>query len=139
MDEQKVTSFFRFEDLRVYHKSLEYYNYLVNQVKWSEEFAQKSVLMPLLDCAAKVSINIAEGSSNHKAQFIEYLKLAKSAVRQCVVLTELAHQNTFFSDLQYEESRNMLMEITKMIGAMIVSLQKNNKEDKELKDNSFSI
>ena len=105
MEEQKNTSFFRFEDLRVYSKSLEYYEWLLEQVKNADEFAKKTILMPLLDAAAKVSVNIAEGSSNQKRQFVEYLKFAKSNVRQCVVFTTIAFQNGFFTEAQCEQSR----------------------------------
>ncbi|MBR1627433.1 MAG: four helix bundle protein, partial [Bacteroidales bacterium] len=80
MEEQKVTSFFRFEDLRVYDKSLEYYNWLTIQAKQADDFAKRALFMPLMDAAAKISINIAEGTSYHKSQFVNFLKDAKTAV-----------------------------------------------------------
>lgn len=76
--EEKLTSFFRFEDLRVYDKSLDYYTWLTAQVKNADEFSRKSILMPFLDTAARISMNIADGSSNHKSEFVDYLKYAKS-------------------------------------------------------------
>ncbi len=124
MEEQRTTSFFRFEDLRIYDKSLEYYNWLTTQVKQADDFAKKALFMPLLDSAAKISINIAEGTSYHKIQFINFLKNAKSNVRECVVFTTMAQQNGFFDASQAETSRTILIEMTKMLGAMIVSLQK---------------
>jgi hypothetical protein len=77
-----------------------------------------------LDTAAKISTNIAEGSSRHKSQFVEFLKYAKSAVRECVVLSTLAQQNNVFNEEQATKSNDMLVEMTKMLGAMVVSLQK---------------
>ncbi|MBP3253811.1 MAG: four helix bundle protein [Bacteroidales bacterium] len=138
MEDQRSTSFFRFEDLRVYHKALEYYGWLINQVKNADEFASKTLLTPLLDTAAKIAINIAEGSSNHnKATFVEYLKAAKAQVRQCVVFTTMAQQNGLFDQQQAEFSRNILIEMTKMVGAMVFSLQKpSNREDRNLKTNN---
>lgn len=124
MEDQKGTSFFRFEDLRVYDKSLEYYNWVTTQAKQADDFAKRTLFMPLMDAATKVSINIAEGSSYNKSQFAVYLKSAKSAVRECVVLTTMAQQNGFFTEEQYNASRTLLIEMTKMVGAMIVSLQK---------------
>lgn len=124
MEDQKGTSFFRFEDLRVYDKSLEYYNWVTTQAKQADDFAKRTLFMPLMDAATKVSINIAEGSSYNKSQFAVYLKSAKSAVRECVVLTTMAQQNGFFTEEQYSVSRTLLIEMTKMVGAMIVSLQK---------------
>ena len=133
MEEQKVTSFFRFEDLRVYDKSLEYYNWLTIQAKQADDFAKRALFMPLMDAAAKISINIAEGTSYHKSQFVNFLKDAKTAVRECVVFTTMALQNGFFSQEQAEASRTTLIEMTKMLGAMVVSLQKpyNRKQNEE--------
>lgn len=124
MDEQNVTSFFRFEDLRIYDKSLDYYDWLINKVQSAEESDRKVVLLPFLDTAAKISMQIADGSSNPKAEFIEYLKDAKGLVRKCVVFTTIAQRNNIFSEQEVEESRTMLMEMTKMLGAMIVSFQR---------------
>lgn len=96
MEEQRDTSFFRFEDLRIYDKSLEYYSWLISQVKSADEFAKKALFMPFLDSAAKISLNIADGTSYHKSQFVNYLKYAKANVRQCVVFTTMAQQNGFY-------------------------------------------
>ncbi len=139
MEDQKGTSFFRFEDLRVYDKSLEYYNWVSTQAKQGDDFAKRTIFMPLMDAATKVSINIAEGSSYHKSQFVSYLKSAKSAVRECVVLTTMAQQNGFFTEEQSQASRTLLVEMTKMLGAMIVSLQKpySKKNSEDTTENSF--
>ncbi len=132
MEEQRVSSFFRFEDLRVYHKSLEYYNWLMNQVDTANDFAKRVLLMPMLDSAAKISLNIAEGTSYHKSQFVNYLKFAKTAVRECVVFTTLAEQNGLFTEEQVTTSKTTLIEMTKMLGAMVVSLQKpHNRKNSE--------
>ncbi|MBR1627060.1 MAG: hypothetical protein IJ681_07935, partial [Bacteroidales bacterium] len=56
-----------------------------------------------------------------------------TAVRECVVFTTMALQNGFFSQEQAEASRTTLIEMTKMLGAMVVSLQKpyNRKQNEE--------
>lgn len=126
MEEQKVTSFFRFEDLRVYEKALDYYTWLLNQVRNADEFDKKTLLMPFLDTAARISMNIADGSSNQKNEFVEYLKAAKSCVSQCVVYTAIALKNNMITEQQSEESREMLVELTKMVGAMIISFTRKN-------------
>ena len=56
-------SFFRFEDLRVYHKSLDYVNWLLNQNCQLNGLDADLVFKPLVNSASKVSLNIAEGSS----------------------------------------------------------------------------
>jgi len=126
--QEKPTTFFRFEDLRIYHKSLEY-------ISWGYDMAKNSGSEPyiktffdrFLISAQAISLNIAEGSSRNKSQFVYYLKMAKSSVRECVVLTTLAMQRNIISQKHYDESKNQLMEMTKMIGALIGSLQRSVK------------
>jgi hypothetical protein len=50
--------------------------------------------------------------------------MAKSAVRECVVFTTLAGKLDYLSEKEVDESRGQLMEMTKMIGALIGSLQR---------------
>jgi hypothetical protein len=52
--------------------------------------------------------------------------MAKSSIRECIVFTMLARKQNNISDLYEEDSRNQLMEMTKMIGALISSLQRSN-------------
>ena len=76
------------------------------------------------EAARAISQHIAEGSARNKSQFIYYLKMAKSSVRECLVLTSAVKKFGYLTDRQEEESRNFLMELTKMIGALISSLQR---------------
>ena len=55
---------------------------------------------------------------------IRYLKMAKTSIRECVVLTTIAYQANFLSETYEQESRQFLMELTKMSGALISSLQR---------------
>jgi four helix bundle protein len=126
--QERPTTFFRFEDLRIYHKSLEYISWGYDMAKngGSEPYI-KTFFDRFLISAQAISLNIAEGSSRNKSQFVYYLKMAKSSVRECVVLTTLALHRNIITQKQYDESKNQLMEMTKMIGALIGSLQRSVK------------
>ena len=129
-DNEKPTTFFRFEDLRIYHKSLEYISWGYDMAKNAgTDSYMKTFFDRFLTSAQAISLNIAEGSSRNKSQFVYYLKMAKSSVRECVVLTTLALNRNIISPKQYDESKNQLMEMTKMIGALIGSLQRSVKTD----------
>ena len=127
-EHEKPTTFFRFEDLRIYHKALEY-------VQWVYSIARASkndhfinyFFERYINSANGIAQNIAEGSSRNKSQFIYYLKMAKSSVRECVVLSTLGQGSNFIAKEAYEESKTQLMEMTKMIGALIGSLQRSVK------------
>lgn len=134
----KDVSFFRFEDLRVYHKSMDYHHWIINSTKLFPADHLNFVAGQLLRSSLNISLYIVEGSSRNKSQFIHFLKLAKSSVRECVVQTTIAEKQNYFTENQVLESRNELMEMTKMIGALIGSLQKANNKLKP-KDNGHEM
>lgn len=120
--EERVVSFFRFEDLRVYGKSTDYATWVTNALAGNDKF--KSLVGSFCHSAYDIALNIAEGSSRSKSQFDHYLKIAKTAIRECVVYTEVAHNLGLMNDDQYNQSREYLMELTRMLGALIISLQR---------------
>ncbi|TSA26202.1 MAG: four helix bundle protein [Bacteroidetes bacterium] len=127
-EQERSTTFFRFEDLRIYHKSLDYINWLYSLAsKIQDEPLVKTFYDRFLSSAQGIALNIAEGSSRNKSQFVYYLKMAKSSVRECVVLSTIGQQRAYINDDDYDQSKNQLMEMTKMIGALIGSLQRSVK------------
>jgi four helix bundle protein len=123
---EQTGTFFRFEDLRIYHKSLNYINWLQEVTSLFPD-NDKSNLAPRFNNAARnIALNIAEGSARNKSQFVYYLKMAKSAIRECMVYTTISYNANLISDSYELESRELLMEMTKMIGALISSLQRAN-------------
>ncbi|GAB4331741.1 MAG: hypothetical protein Kow00127_23670 [Bacteroidales bacterium] len=124
-DQNNNNSFFRFEDLRVYHKALDYIDWVINSCALFPETGG-DIARRFSRAANNIALYIAEGSSRNKSQFVYYLKLAKSAVRECVVITSIAEKQGLLTETLVDESRNELMELTKMLGALIGSLQRSN-------------
>ena len=123
MSEQENTvSFFRFEDLRIYAKALDYIHW-VHSISMPENY-RNTIADAFVKSAQAIALNIAEGSARNKAQFVYYLKMAKSAVRECVVYTEIAAKEEIMNEVDKEFSRSQLMELTKMIGSLVASLQR---------------
>jgi four helix bundle protein len=121
---EKTVSFFRFEDLRIYHKSLDYINWLQDASMLFPENDNTGLSERFNASARNITLYITEGSARNKSQFIHYLKMAKTSIRECVVLTTIAYQANFLSETYEQESRQYLMELTKMSGALISSLQR---------------
>jgi four helix bundle protein len=127
-EHERPSTFFRFEDLRIYHKALEYVDWVYVMTKNSKDDPfMRSFFERFLTSANGIALNIAEGSSRNKSQFVYYLKMAKSSVRECVVLSTIASSRAFISARDFDDSKNYLMEMTKMIGALIGSLQRSVK------------
>jgi len=123
---EKNNTFFRFEDLRIYHKALTYTGWVNNACNANGHINDYGLVEHFNASAHNIVLNIAEGSARNKSQFIYYLKMAKSAVRECLVYTSILYKVDIFDDEAELDSRNQLMEMTKMIGALISSLQRNN-------------
>jgi four helix bundle protein len=132
-EHERPTTFFRFEDLRIYHKALEYLEWVYAMARNNKDDAfVKFFFERYIISAGGIALNIAEGSSRNKSQFVYYLKMAKSSVRECVVLSTVAEARNFITKEAYDESKNQLMEMTKMIGALIGSLQRSVKPGETL-------
>lgn len=131
-DNEKNMTFFRFEDLRVYHKALDYVEWVHSNTGLFPENERQNLTTKFVNAAQAIALQIAEGSSRNKTQFIYYLKMAKSSIRECVVYTSIARGLNYMTDTTSDESRGQLMELTKMIGALIGSLQRstNSYDDK---------
>jgi len=123
---ERTMTFFRFEDLRVYHKSLDYINWLHDASMLYPEDDRTGLIKRFNDSARNIAFYITEGSSRNKSQFIYFLKMAKTAIRECMVCTSIAFMSGNLSETHEDESRNQLMELTKMIGALISSLQRSS-------------
>jgi len=137
MNETNINvSFFRFEDLRIYAKAMDYITWLYSEIEMMTEGNAINVLKEsFLKSAQNIALNTAEGSSRSKTQFLYYLKMAKSSVRECVVYTEIMSRKQLMGEEAVNYSRNQLMELTKMIGSLIASLQRSTgglgREDKD--------
>ncbi|MBR4918508.1 MAG: four helix bundle protein [Bacteroidales bacterium] len=137
MNESNVNvSFFRFEDLRIYAKAMDYITWLYSEIEMMTDGSAVNVLKEsFLKSAQNIALNTAEGSSRSKTQFLYYLKMAKSSVRECVVYTEIMSRKHLMGEESVNYSRNQLMELTKMIGSLIASLQRSagalGREDKD--------
>lgn len=134
----KPTTFFRFEDLRIYHKALDYVSWVHTITLQFPNGAQCCLAKGFNEAARQIALQIAEGSSREKANFICHLKEAKSAIRSCLVYASIAHRNNYLSEHEEDESRSHLMEMTKMLGALITSLQKNISGNQEQFEEDFS-
>ncbi len=119
-------TFFRFEDLRVYHKALDYVEWAHSNTSLFPDNELQSLTLKFVNAAQAIALQIAEGSSRNKTQFVYYLKMAKSSIRECVVFTAISRGMNYLTEEAAEQSRGQLMELTKMIGALIGSLQRAN-------------
>ena len=95
--QEKNVSFFRFEDLRIYAKATDYSTWIINNIGHPENDMQRNLV----------------NSFCHS-----------SYIRECIVYTAIAFNTGLFDEDKCNQSREFLMELTRMIGALIISLQR---------------
>lgn len=122
--QERPVSFFRFEDLRIYAKATDYSTWIIANIGQPANDMQRNLVNSFCHSSYDIALNIAEGSSRNKNQFEHYLKIAKSAIRECIVYTTVAANLGLFDEEKCNQSREYLMELTRMIGALIISLQR---------------
>jgi four helix bundle protein len=131
-------SFFRFEALRIYAKSTDCSSWLIAHLGEPTNERQRSLVSSFCHSSYDIALNIAEGSSRNKSQFEHCLKISKTAIRECIVYTAIAFQSGLFDEETCNQSREYLMELTRMIGALIISLQRGGRRRDELDADSES-
>ena len=122
----KPINFFKFEGLRIYHKSVEFTNAILSLSNTAQTTAQRIIIDQFLNEAGHISANIIEGAALSKAEFTECLQKAKANIGKCVMLCTLASKQHLVDETQENDIRTELMELTKMIGALIISFQKHD-------------
>lgn len=133
MTDERISTFFRFEDLRLYGKTMVYTEWVYKKTQLFPESEAHTLIETFQTAAQNVPVLIAEGSALSRPIFVEFLNDARSCVRQCVVLATLATNLGYLSPEEEAESRELLIEVSKMLGALLTSLQKTtNNIDKQV-------
>ena len=117
---------FDFENMIVYQKALDYVDMIYEITKTFPRSEAFSLVDQFRRAAVSVSLNIAEGSGGSKAEFNQFLKIARRSIRECVDCTEISYSQHFIDDKRKEESRNRCAELSMMTSGLIKSLKINN-------------
>jgi len=102
---------FKFEDLSVYIKAMEFgevINDLVKKFPKEERFELSSQFKRAAD---SIALNISEGSSGTDKQFYNYLGNAWHSAHECVSCSSKAQMRNYISDIEDEENRRLITEL----------------------------
>jgi four helix bundle protein len=111
---------FKFEDLQVYQKALDFTDSTYAITKNFPNAERYALTSQFIRASISIALNIAEGTGDTNAQFNRFLQIAISSVKECVVCTTIAKRQDYISIEQEKELREKLEELSKMI----TSLQK---------------
>ena len=111
---------FKFEDLQVYQKALDFTDSTYAITKNFPNAERYALTSQFIRASISIALNIAEGTGDTNAQFNRFLQIAFGSVKECVVCTTIAKRQDYISIEQEKELREKLEELSKMI----TSLQK---------------
>jgi len=113
---------FDFENLKVYQRALEYVDFVYRVTKTFPKEELFSLTDQFKRAATSICLNIAEGSGGTKAEFNQYLKIARRSTRECVSISEISCRQAFFDEETKKQSRMFCTEISKMLSGLMKSL-----------------
>ena len=106
---------FKFEDLNVYSKAMEFgevVNLLTKKFPKEERFELTSQFKRAAD---SIALNISEGSAGTDKQFHNYLGNAWHSAHECVSCSSKANMRAYITDNEDENNRKLITELSKMI------------------------
>lgn len=109
---------FKFEDLKVYQKSMDFgeeVDELVRSFPNHELYALSSQFRRAAD---SIALNIAEGYPGSDAQFIKHINHAIYSANECVSCSTKARRRLYISIDQDERNRQLISELTKMMSSL---------------------
>ncbi len=113
---------FDFKKLNVYQRALEYVDFVYTITKTFPKQEMFSLTDQFRRAATSICLNIAEGSGGTKAEFNQYLKIARRSTRECVAISEISYRQSFIDGETRKQSRLLCSEISKMLSGLMKSL-----------------
>ncbi len=124
----KSNYYFKFEDLKIYQKAIEYGELVDAQIKTFPKEETFRLASQFIRAADSIALNIAEGSSSSRANFNRYLQIAWDSAHECVVCSTKARLRNFITVEMDEKNRELITELSKMITSYKNYLKKNLKK-----------
>lgn len=115
---KKSNYYFKFEDLKVYLKAIEFGELVNKQIETFPKHETYKLSSQFIRAADSIAFNIAEGSGSTDANFNRYLKMAWDSSHECVAASTKARLRNYITFEQDEENRKVITEISKMISAL---------------------
>lgn len=109
---------FKFEDLHVYQKAMDFgeiVDVLVKKFPNHELYALSSQFRRAAD---SIALNIAEGYPGSDAQFVKHINHAIYSANECVSCSTKAKRRNYINFEKDEENRKLVSELTKMMSSL---------------------
>ncbi len=114
---------FDFENLEVYKKSLDFVDLIYKITKKFPVEERYNLLDQFRRASVSICLNIAEGSGGSKNEFIQFIKISRRSIRECIALITISRRRNYI-DMNIEEAiREKCIELAKMTMGLIKSIR----------------
>lgn len=108
---------FKFEDLVMYQKALDFADLVYEQILVFSKEETYRLSSQFIRASDSIAFNIAEGYSRTKPNFNKYLQIAWDSANECVVCSTKARRRGFIDFKTDENNRKLITELSKMISS----------------------
>lgn len=114
---------FHFENLIVYQRALDYIDFVYDITEKFPPHELYGITSQFRRAASSIALNIGEGTGGTFNEFNNFLRISRRSIRECVVCTSIAIRRKYISDVESNQSRVRLIELSKMISGLKKSLK----------------
>ena len=114
---------FNFENLLVYQKALDYIDFVYGV---TDKFPQHEIFgltSQFRRAANSIALNIGEGSGGTVSEFKNFIRISFRSLNECVVCSSIAIRRKYMSETENQNSRERLLELTRMLSGLRNSLK----------------
>lgn len=109
---------FKFEDLLVYQKAMDFGEVVDEQVKSFPSHELYALSSQFRRAADSIALNLAEGYPGSDAQFVKHINHAIHSANECVSCSTKAKRRKYISFEENENNRKLISELTKMMSSL---------------------
>lgn len=109
---------FKFEDLLVYQKAMDFGEVVDELVKKFPNHELYTLSSQFRRAADSVALNLAEGYPGSDAQFVKHINHAIYSANECVSCSTKAKKRLYINFKQDENNRKLISELTKMMSSL---------------------
>ncbi|MBU2939732.1 four helix bundle protein [Lacinutrix sp. C3R15] len=118
---------FKFEDLIVYQKAMNFGEVVDEQVKQFSNHELYALSSQFRRAADSIALNLAEGYPGSDAQFVKHINHTIHSANECVSCSTKAKRRKYVSFEQNENNRKLISELTKMMSSLRNKIIERNK------------
>lgn len=109
---------FKFEDLLVYQKAMDFGEVVDELLKNFPNHELYTLSSQFRRAADSVALNLAEGYPGSDAQFVKHINHAIYSANECVSCSTKAKKRLYINFEQDENNRKLISELTKMMSSL---------------------